>query len=349
MQDWNKLKTLLKNSSRILVTTHAKCDGDALGSELALAAALRHKGFFVSAVNPDLPADNFQFIGKDFSDIRMYDGSEAKQNENCTKKLSPKEAATYDTLIIVDTSARAQLRKMADIADSGMKTIVIDHHLIADTLTPHTFADASQPAAGSLVMELIEFLGVPLNLCESGSACSIADFLFLAIATDTGWFRFPATQPSTMMQAAKLMAEGASTSRLYQCAYENYSPARLKLLGQTADRSVLECGGRLAYSTLRQEDFVHLSATLNDTTNLVNCMMMTGSVEVAALFTETEKGKIRLNFRSRGSLNVAEIARLYGGGGHKNAAGGTFEALSFQEGVQTIVDVLKERMMQKEK
>lgn len=338
-QDWKKFKNLLRDSRRILISAHVKCDGDALGSELALAAGLRHLGYIVTVVNPDLPSDIFRFIGKDFSLIQMYDGTEGENH------LSREDVKSYDTLIIVDTSARTQLKRITDLADSGMKTLVIDHHSVSDTLTPHTFADASQPAAGCLVMELLESLGVPLGLCESGSSCSVADFLFFAIATDTGWFRFPAVKPETLMQAAKLMAAGASSARLYRSAYENYSPARLKLVGVVAQNACLECGGRLAYSWISRADFERFHASNGETTDIVNILQMTATVEVAVLFTEMGGGKIRLNFRSCGAFNVAEFARSCNGGGHKDAAGGSLE-LPLEEAVRTVTEALKNRILE---
>lgn len=335
LRDWSRFASLLEGSHKILISSHAKADGDAIGSELALAAALRTLGFSVTVLNPDLPAGIFAFMGKDFGLIRSFDGD--------PQAMTLQEAMEFDVLIVVDTSARAQLRKVADLIDAGLKTIVIDHHAVAEPLTPYEFSDPLQPAAGCLVLDLIESLGVPLSHCEENSACSIADFLFFAIATDTGWFRFPSVLPETMTQAATLMRAGASSARLYRCAYENYAPSRLKLLGVLAANSVLECGGRLAWSTIRSADFERLGATMADTTDLVNAMMMTAGVEVVLLFTETAPRSVRLNFRSRGDFNVAEIARLYGGGGHKNAAGGTFSG-EFPTAVETVTAEVRQRL-----
>ncbi len=322
---WQNFKTLIRDSRKILIASHAKLDGDALGSELALAAALRSLGFFVTVVNPDLPAEMFRFIGKDFEEIRFFDGTKSRESESevDSRKLLPEEAFEYDTLISVDTSARGQLRSISELIDSGrMKVIVIDHHAVRESLTEHDFSDSSKPAAGCLVMELIENLGVPLTLRENGSSCSIADFLFFAIATDTGWFRFPSVLPETFAQAARLTEVGASTSRLYRFAYENYSPARLKLLGVLAKNSVHDFGGRLACSWLEKSDFEQCGAVMGDTADLVNALLMTAGVEAAVLFTEVPGG-FRLNLRSRGELNVGRIAGFFGGGGHKNAAGAT--------------------------
>ncbi len=334
---WKKFRSLLQDSQNILITSHVKADGDALGSEFALAVALRTLGYHVTVVNPDAPADSFQFMGKDYNAVRFYDGQDNNPDGNPRRFTLP-ELVEYDTLIIVDTSARTQLRNVADLIDTGIKTLVIDHHSVADKLTPNDFSDSNQPAAGCLVMELIESLGVPLQTREEGATCSIADFLFFAIATDTGWFRFPSVLPETFQQASRLVVAGASSARFYQSAYENNSPARLKLLGILAQNSVLECDGRLAYSWLSLADFARFGASQNESTNLVNALMMTGSVEVAILFTETDGG-IRINFRSRGDYDVAELAHQFGGGGHKNASGATvFGSATLEEVVRQVVE-----------
>lgn len=322
---WQNFKTLIRDSRRILVSSHAKGDGDALGSELALAVALRSLGFEATVVNPDLPAEIFRFIGKDFNEIRFFDGVKPRTTDvpEDVRRLLPEEAYEYDTLIVVDTSARGQLRSISELVDSNrFRVIVIDHHAVGERLTEHDFSDSRQPAAGCLVMELIESLGVSLSLKEEGSTCSIADYLFFAIATDTGWFRFPSVLPETFSQAARLTAVGASTSRLYRQMNESYSPARLKLLGVLAQNSVLTLDGRLACSWLELHDFERFGATIGDTVDLVNSLLTTGSVEGAVLFTEIPGG-FRLNLRSRGEFNVAQVARQLGGGGHKNAAGAT--------------------------
>ncbi len=345
---WQDFRSLLQDSQNILISSHAKADGDAIGSELALAVALRKLGYRVTVVNPDAPAVLFQFMGKDYDAVRFYDGRKDNPDGNPRRFTLP-ELAEYDALIVVDTSARVQLRSVAELIDTGIKTIVIDHHAVSEKLTPYDFSDSSQPAAGCLIMELIEALGIPLQTREEGATCSIADFLFFAIATDTGWFRFPSVLPETFQQASRLVSAGASSSRFYQLTYENNPPERLKLLGVLAQNSVLECDGRLAYSWLKREDFARFDATPNNTPNLVNTLLMTEGVEVAILFTEAD-GKIWISFRSRGDYDVAEFAHRFGGGGHKNASGVTIlSSATLEEIVRQVVESAIEENIQNRK
>ncbi|MDO4576143.1 MAG: DHH family phosphoesterase [Planctomycetia bacterium] len=312
MIDFTPLIAILKESRRILISAHAKIDGDGLGSAFALYHALRFRGYTPKILFPDAIPSVFRFIGDDFYKVGVI-----------SSEFPEKDADGYDTLIIVDTSSRNQLQKVALLADSPqLKTVVIDHHAVAETLTEHTFADSTAPAAGCLVMELLEQWGVPLDYRADDATLSIAEYLFFAIATDTGWFRFPSVRQETFQQAARLMGAGVVPSKLYVYAYENYSPARLKLCGVVAEHVQYACHGRLAYSWVSQSDFSRLGAQYSETTDLVNTMMMTSGVEVCLLFCEYETG-VRVNFRSRSDCNVAEIARSFQGGGHAKAAGAT--------------------------
>lgn len=341
--DWQNFQSQIQNSRKILISSHAKADGDALGSELALAAALRSLGFFVTVLNPDAPSSQFRFFGSGFEEIRTFDGMDSEADPSVPRRMTWDEIQEYDTLIVADTSSRSQLRKIVELTSCpDLKVLVIDHHAVSDTLTPHNFSDSTQPAAGCLVMELIQFLGVPLSYREEGASCSIADCLFFAIATDTGWFRFPSVLPETMRQAAELMACGASTSRLYRYANENYSTARLKLLGVLAQNCVWECEGRLAYSWIETADFERFGAEMSDTSDLVNSMLTSKGVEVVVLFTEISDG-FRLNFRSRGEFSVAETAHLFGGGGHKNAAGASIHE-PLEKARELVISAIKEKL-----
>jgi len=310
MLRWPRFKNLISNSRKLLISAHRDPDGDALGSELALCTALESLGYDVTIMNSDLPADQFRFLGRDFE--RFHQFSEA----------GPGFFDSFDAWIVVDTSSLSQLGKMAAVVEKGLKTLVIDHHAVADQITKYNFSDPKEPAAGCLVMELIQKLGVSLDFKSPDSDFSIADFLYFAIATDTGWFRFPSTLPKTLRQAAELIETGASNADLYRWAYENYAPARLKLLGVVAQTATFIKDGKIAYAWIKKSDFRKFGGTKADTKDLVNTLLTTAGIQAVVLFVETSEG-IRLNLRSRGDFNVAEIARQFGGGGHKNAAGAT--------------------------
>lgn len=332
MPNWKRFISLLADSRKILISAHRDPDGDALGSELALCFALEKLGFDVTIMNSDLPSDQFRFLGRDFARLHQFD------------EAGPGFFDAFDTWIVVDTSSLSQLGKMAALVGTGIKTLVIDHHAVADRLTKYNFSDATQPAAACLVMELIRKLGVPFDFQPRNSDFSIANCLYFGIATDTGWFRFPSTLPRTLRQAAELIQCGASTADLYRWAYENYTQGRLKLMGQVAQTATLGAGGAVAWAWLAKSDFRKYDAVQGDTKNLVNTLLTTSGVQAAVLFIESPEG-IRMNFRSRADYNVAEIARIFGGGGHKNAAGATIRKPlkeAIKEVTEKLIEVISE-------
>ena len=330
--DWTIFQERLGIAHRILISAHAKIDGDGLGSEFALYHALRYLGYDATILNPDPLPELFRFIGDDFAQARYF-----------TQDFFDGELEEYDTLIGVDTSAPGQIPGVYAITQRpDIQTLVIDHHAVGGDLTPYLFTDATAPAAGALVMPLLKYLGVPLDYQAPGAELSIAEYLFFAIAADTGWFRFPSVRPDTFQQAAELMEHGVRPSRLYVYAFENYSPARIKLMGMVADNARYDCGGIVAYSKIHYADFERLCAPYSETTDLVNVMMMTAGVEIAILFCEQEAG-VRINFRSRSDFNVAELAKVFGGGGHVKAAG-AFLNDSLENVLHRVLDEVRKRV-----
>jgi phosphoesterase RecJ-like protein len=150
----------------------------------------------------------------------------------------------------------------------------------------------------------------------------MAEALFLAIASDTGWFAFSNTRPQTLRWAAKLMEAGVDTDRMYQRLYQNERVQRLLLQTRAQQSLQLFCGGRLAVMSLVKGDFELTGAKVPDTENLINIPLQIASVEVSLLLVEPQDcGPIRVSLRSKGSVDVAGFAEGFGGGGHARAAG----------------------------
>src|SRR3954453_17885315 len=150
----------------------------------------------------------------------------------------------------------------------------------------------------------------------------MATGLYVAIASDTGWFQFSNTRPFTMRLAATLMEAGVDTDQLYQHLYQNERPERVLLQTRAMQSLELLADGKLAVMTVRKQDFADTGAHVPDTENLINIPLQIRTVEVSLLFTETpEPGPIRVSLRSKGSVDVAKFAEQFGGGGHARAAG----------------------------
>jgi phosphoesterase RecJ-like protein len=170
-------------------------------------------------------------------------------------------------------------------------------------------------AAGEIVAELLDQWGVEFDR-------PIAAALFLAIASDTGWFQYSNTRPYTLRLAARLMEAGVQTDALYQALYQNERAERVALQTRAQGSLELLCDGRLAVMRIFRKDFEETNAGVPDTENLINIPLQIRTVQVSLVFTEPkEPGPIRVSLRSKGQVDVARFAEKFGGGGHARAAG----------------------------
>jgi phosphoesterase RecJ-like protein len=241
----------------------------------------------------------------------------------------------FDTVVIVDTSVRAQLGPQYEFLKScNLAVLVIDHHLESEDIGTVELLDSSASAAGLTVAELGEAWPVELN-------ADAAKALFTAIASDTGWFRFPNSDSRTYRQAWQLLQAGARPTEVYRSLYMQASEAKVRLLGLALDSLELFCEGRLACMSLLREDFRQSKAVQAETEGLINQSLQIGSVIAAVMLTESQNGTIRVNFRSKRVINVAQIAKSFGGGGHKLAAGAELTG-SIEQAKEKIVWAIRE-------
>jgi len=301
--DWESLRPILETNSRFVLSSHVRPDADALGSELALAGLLEDLGKSVRIVNPSASPDTLLFLDPDGRIQKIGDGATAE------------ETLQTDVHIILDTSAWGQLQGVGDVLKKTEAVkVVIDHHVSADDLEAVEFKDTQAEATGAMIFRMAKTLGYPVTR-------KIAVPLFCAIATDTGWFRFPSTTSDTLHIAAELIDAGAEPAVIYQLLYERFSPARLRLAGRALGRVTLDGDGRLAYVWVMQADIKEVGARPVDTEDLVNECLRIDGAECAFIAIEQPNGRIKVSFRSRTGLNVAAVAEQFDGGGHKQAAG----------------------------
>jgi phosphoesterase RecJ-like protein len=242
-----------------------------------------------------------------------------------------------EVLMVLDTSAWAQLGPMGDVLRATKaKKIVLDHHVSEDDLDAEAFKNTSAEAAGRLVAEAAEALGV-------GLTPEMAAPLFAALATDTGWFRFASVTSGTYRVAARLVEAGASPPAIYRELYEQDTLGRLKLRGMILARTEIELDGRLAHTYVLKEDFPKAGALQSDTEDVINMTLAIAGVEFAVIFVEQPAGGFKLSFRSRCDVQCNEIAEQFNGGGHK-AAAGAFAAGSLAEVQPQVLDVVRAAM-----
>lgn len=339
--DFEKLATRLEGSSRILLLTHAKPDGDAIGSVLALHRALTIRGRACDIFLRGPVGWNLQpFIA-------------AGEAIHLLEESAP--WADYDFVVIADTGARSQLDSLGDwLAARRDRVAVIDHHVQGNSeLADHRIIDTAAPSATFLVAGLIDALGVEIG----GGPFSIAEALLLGLATDTGWFKHNNASPAAFRLAARLIEAGADKARIFAISEENDRPQRLALTARAIQSIEYIADGRAAVMTLLPEDFQITGADAEEMTGIVNEPLSIAAVRVAALLSAVDGTVAKISLRSKPAqqtprgiiraIDVNVIAGHFSGGGHLHAAGARVERPLAE--VRGEVVALLEAALQREK
>lgn len=303
--NWQPLLSLFREAESFLITSHVRPDADALGSERGLASILAAMGKSVTIINASAAPTQLEFMTEPNAVLKL--------GQDIPRTALPKT----DVIVVVDTSAWQQLGTMAEaIRGSEARRVVIDHHISGDDMEAMEFRDVTAAATGELIFQLAQLTGHTFD-------ATTASWVFAAIATDTGWFRFPSTTQRTMKIAAELIRQGADTAEMYRLINEQRSPARVRLSGRVLSRIEVSCDGRLAWLSASKEDFEATGSVPADTESLVNEALAIKGIEAAFIAVELPVGKIKVSLRCRSPHNVAALAEEFGGGGHQLASGAT--------------------------
>jgi phosphoesterase RecJ-like protein len=323
--DWPRFAEIVRSHERFLLTSHIRPDCDALGSELGMAGVLETLGKQVRIVNGHATPPNLAFIDPD------------KRIKTLGQDAQTAELYDVEVLMILDTSAWAQLGPMGDVIKStSAKKLILDHHVSEDELGAELFKNVTAEATGRLVVEAADALGVKITP-------EIAIPLFAAIATDTGWYRFGSASAGTYRIAARLIEAGASPAAIYRSLYEQDTVGRVKLRGRILSRVQMELSGRLAHTHVLKEDFAQTGALPSDTEDVINMALGIAGTEFAVILVEQLTGGFKISFRSRSNVNCNDLAQRFGGGGHKAAAGAFIQG-SLAEVQPLVLDAVRTAM-----
>jgi bifunctional oligoribonuclease and PAP phosphatase NrnA len=286
----------LRARRRFVLSSHARPDGDSIGSQLAMAFALRALGKDVLVVNADpAPGPLMQFPG--VADIRVA--------------ASVDEA--FDAAIIMECG---------DLARTGVSgldrspIINIDHHPGNSGYGELLWFDSTAAACGEMVFELVQVLGVPLTL-------DIATHVYLAILTDTGSFHYSNISPRTFDICRRTIEAGVDPVLVARNVYDSNNMGRLKLFGSVLSAMQIDPTGRIAIVYLDHEMARAAGGTYEDTEGLINLPLTVKEIQAVVFFKQIEGDDYRVSMRSKGEVDIGAIAKEFGGGGHKNAAGCT--------------------------
>jgi len=288
------IKTALEHAKNILIIAHTQPDGDTLGSCFALHAALINMGKSV-----DICCDGA--MPKKYEELFPAD----------TLKLPEVLCADYDTAVALDCADKARLGKSLKIFKKCDTTINIDHHVTNDLFAQINYIEDAS-SVGEIIFELLYLLGVEQN--ENTSK-----YLYIAISTDTGNFTYSNTNKKCLAYVSELV-ELIDVRAIADILFRRRSLVSTKLIGRAISSLETYRDGKIAFLTILRSDLKELGAFSSDCENIVDFAREIEETKAAVFFREIPSG-VKISMRSKDEVDVCTVAREYGGGGHKNAAG----------------------------
>jgi len=302
---------------RFLVTSHARPDGDGIGSALACGQILRMMGKEAEVVMHDgVPRiyQNLPFADRVIKADAIPAGffsscADHSNSQSQSQSHSQSKAGGQDGVIVLECDS---IRRTLLTGLEECFLINIDHHVSGRNFAHINWIDSSVMATAELVYRLARLACVPIDR-------DIATCLYTALMTDTGSFMFEGTNEHTFTVARDLVLAGANPAHCARQIYFGHSTAKMRLLG--AALSNLHREGPLAWIWVTQEQMNRLGAREEDCEGLVNYALSMADVQVAIFFRELADQRFRVSLRSKGQVNVSTVAEHFGGGGHKCASG----------------------------
>ncbi|MFH1692635.1 MAG: bifunctional oligoribonuclease/PAP phosphatase NrnA [Candidatus Omnitrophota bacterium] len=308
------LAEIRKKSNKVfLLSAHIHLEGDALGSELALASLLKRLGKKVIVYDEDAPPSEYNFLP----------GIEGVVTKD--------PGIDYDVAIFVDCSDCSRVGKVHKALNSKKLLMNIDHHVSNSFFGDVNWVEGGASSACEMIYELFQAFKVKINKKE-------AILLYTGMMTDTGGFKFANTTSRTHEAAASLLKSGLDVYRIHRRIYETMSFETVKCYGKIIQSLKTDPSGKVAwleipYSLLSKSDVL-----AQQTDAIIHFARCIEGVEVALLFKEIHRAQeVRVNFRSTGIVDVNKIAAVFGGGGHKMASGATLKG-NFKNIIARVVE-----------
>ena len=307
----------IRTRQRFVLSSHSRPDGDSLGSQLAMAYALRALGKDVVIVNAD-PAPPALMTFPGVPDIR----------------IATDAGGPFDAAIVMECG---------DLARTGVTgiersfVINIDHHPGNTGYGQINWFDASAAACAEMVFDLVRALGVPLSR-------EIATHIYLAVLTDTGSFHYSSISPRTFDICRQAIEAGVDPVLVSRQVFDTNTIGRLKLFGTVMQGMALDGTGRIAVLYLDRTIAGATGGEYDDTDGLINQPLTVKDIQAVVFFKHVDGDQYRVSLRSKGDIDIGAIAKTYGGGGHKNASGctatGGIDALrdAFVEHIERAID-----------
>ena len=295
-KELKKIQKLILKHKSFFLAGHINPDGDTLGSMLAFSSVLKRMGKKVYMFSNDPIPENLGFL----PGVKLI-------------KIGRIPKASYDVMILLESSTPKRAGDLKNM-DKKVKTLVnIDHHKTSERFGDINIIDNTSSSTAEIIYRLFCNMKVKITKSEAMS-------LYTGIVTDTGRFHYPATNSRTLEIAAKLLQTGFDFSRINDLLYSTRAFRSLKILGKALLSMRLAFSDKAVFLTLTNDDFKETNAFREHTESIINYGMMVPGVKISVLFSQ-EARRVSITFRSKGNIDVSVLAKKFGGGGHKHAAG----------------------------
>ena len=326
-QDSKSLQALLDKRPIITIIPHTSPDGDAIGSTLGLYHFLKNQGHDVQVIAPTDFPDFLKWM-PEADQILIYPDQESRAEQRI---------ADSSLIFTLDFNNLLRAKPLTPFLQKSLATFVmIDHHQQPDTYATITYSDEKASSTCELIYNIIVSLSSQEAIDQTIATC-----LYTGIMTDTGGFRFSMTSPQTHRVAAVLLEKGANCAQIASEVLDSYSIDRLQLLGTVLDGLTYLKEYKTAYMSVSSKILKQFNFRKGDTEGFVNYGLRIKEAELAVIFIENEEDNlIKISFRSKTTLDVNLLARMYfNGGGHINAAGGSM-SISLEDTIAYFLEVL---------
>lgn len=302
-----EIARILKPGLRVAITTHVNADGDGSGSEVALWHMLTARGIRAVIANPTPFPGRYRFL--------LHGAEQADKSDQALKHIE-----RADVIVVLDISDAGRLGQLGPVVTgAGVPVVCVDHHASDGTLPAGPrLADSTACATGELVYDLAFGLGWR---CPPEAARA----LYVAILTDTGGFRFSNTTARALQVGAHLLSHGVDPEEIYRSVYATSSEGRVRMIGEVLNTLVVEHERGLAWVTVPPGALARHGVDPDDLEGVAEFPRSVQGVRMALLFRQLANGRIKVSFRSVGDVDVARLAATFGGGGHRRAAGASFD------------------------
>ena len=291
----------LTESQAIFLSTHINPDGDAIGSLIALGLGLQQYGKHIYLYNESPIPAVYRFL----------------PGVQLVQQVLP-ESSAWDTAVVLDCGTLDRIGAAVDFVRGLPQVINIDHHVTNTNFGQYRLVDSTACSSAEIVYRLLKRMAVTID-------AAIATSIYTGILTDTGSFRFANTNSAAYTICSEMVQAGVDPYTVAQHVYGTYSLGRIKLLNMALDSIEISANGKLSLMTLTQDMFRETDTNPEDVDGMINYAKRIEDVKVAALIMENENGAVQkryhVSLRSDGTVDVAEIAASFGGGGHFSAAG----------------------------